>query len=439
MANLQNTQAETGLISTLIVHPEYVVVNERLKPEYFAMPVNKVLFRIIKELYNSGVMNIDEFNLASKIENSEDDTMIMQNINLAELVADSPYVARETPNEYKALSKDVMKFAFKRKLLQQLRTFENQCGREDVDIGALQNYIYDKLNHIGDEFLTGEDESLIGEKIDKIYAEIIKRAQNGGGIPSKFPTLNDFVTYEKGELVIFSAKRKVGKSVLLANEAIHKARSGINVLYLDSEMSTLGWTERILAMLSQVSIRKIKSQKFDSKEEEEKVLQAIETLKQLPLVHINNPAWTVDTMEATIKKWDSKIGIDLVIMDYIKAPDTDDAYVELGKITNFLKNKVAGAMDLSVIAAAQSNRGGDTGESYRIEQYCSTLIKIVEKTPDEIRRDGIECGKYKLFVSLNRNGKSHGEIDNDYIDINFFGEIMTMQEAKQHICPELPI
>ncbi|MBP3707500.1 MAG: AAA family ATPase [Clostridia bacterium] len=439
MANLQNTQAETGLISTLIVHPEYVVVNERLKPEYFAMPVNKVLFRIIKELYNSGVMNIDEFNLASKIENSEDDTMIMQNINLAELVADSPYVARETPNEYKALSKDVMKFAFKRKLLQQLRTFENQCGREDVDIGALQNYIYDKLNHIGDEFLTGEDESLIGEKIDKIYAEIIKRAQNGGGIPSKFPTLNDFVTYEKGELVIFSAKRKVGKSVLLANEAIHKARSGINVLYLDSEMSTLGWTERILAMLSQVSIRKIKSQKFDSKEEEEKVLQAIETLKQLPLVHINNPAWTVDTMEATIKKWDSKIGIDLVIMDYIKAPDTDDAYVELGKITNFLKNKVAGAMDLSVIAAAQSNRGGDTGESYRIEQYCSTLVKIVEKTPDEIRRDGIECGKYKLFVSLNRNGKSHGEIDNDYIDINFFGEIMTMQEAKQHICPELPI
>ena len=144
-------------------------------------------------------------------------------------------------------------------------------------------------------------------------------------------------------------------------------------------------------------------------------------------------------MEATIKKWDSKIGIDLVIMDYIKAPDTDDAYVELGKITNFLKNKVAGAMDLSVIAAAQSNRGGDTGESYRIEQYCSTLVKIVEKTPDEIRRDGIECGKYKLFVSLNRNGKSHGEIDNDYIDINFFGEIMTMQEAKQHICPELPI
>lgn len=439
MANLQNTQAETGLISTLIVHPEYVVINEKLKPEYFSLPVNNTLYRIIKELYDSGITNIDEFNLASKIENSSEDMRTMKNINLSDLVADSPYVARDTPNEYKALAKDVIQFAFKRKLIQQLKTFEVQCGKEEIDIGALQNYIYDKLNHISDEFLTGEDEAIIGEKIDKIYSEIIKRAQNGGGIPSKFPTLNDFVTYEKGELIIFSAKRKVGKSVLLANEAVHKALGGAHVLYLDSEMSTLGWTERVLALLSQVSIKKIKLQKFDTKEEEERVLEAIETLKKMPIIHVNNPAWTVDTMEATIKKWDNKIGLDLVIMDYIKAPDTDDAYVELGKITNFLKNKVAVGMDLSVIAAAQSNRGGDTGESYRIEQYCSTLIKIVEKTADEINRDGVDCGKYKLFVSLNRNGKSHGDIDDDYIDINFFGEFMTMQEAKQHVVSELPI
>lgn len=439
MANLQNTQAETGLISTLIVHPEYVVINEKLKPEYFSLPVNNTLYRIIKELYDSGITNIDEFNLASKIENSSEDMRTMKNINLSDLVADSPYVARDTPNEYKALAKDVIQFAFKRKLIQQLKTFEVQCGKEEIDIGALQNYIYDKLNHISDEFLTGEDEAIIGEKIDKIYSEIIKRAQNGGGIPSKFPTLNDFVTYEKGELIIFSAKRKVGKSVLLANEAVHKALGGAHVLYLDSEMSTLGWTERVLALLSQVSIKKIKLQKFDTKEEEERVLEAVETLKKMPIIHVNNPAWTVDTMEATIKKWDNKIGLDLVIMDYIKAPDTDDAYVELGKITNFLKNKVAVGMDLSVIAAAQSNRGGDTGESYRIEQYCSTLIKIVEKTADEINRDGIDCGKYKLFVSLNRNGKSHGDIDDDYIDINFFGEFMTMQEAKQHVVSELPI
>lgn len=439
MANLQNIQAESGLISTLIVHPEFITINEKLKEEYFSIPTNRILFKIIKSLYNEGVSNIDEFNITSKIENSTEDSITMEGINIKEIVSDSQFVARDTPNEYNALASDVITFAFRRKLLKQLQTFERQCGDEKINIGTLQNAIYDKLNHIGDEFLTGEDECPIGEKIDKIYGEIIRRSKNGGGIPTKFPTLNEYVTYEKGELVIYSAKRKVGKSVLLMNEAIHKALNGVTVLYLDSEMSTIAFTERVLALLSGVSIKKIKLQKFENEDEQQKIFDAIETLKQLPLIHVNNPAWTIDTMEATIKKWDSKMNLDLIIMDYIKAPDTDDAYVELGKITNFLKNKIAVGMDKSVIAAAQSNRGGDTGESYRIEQFCSTLIKIVEKLPEEVARDGIKCGRYKLFVSLNRNGQNHSDISYDYVDINFVGEIMTMQEAEQHIYSDLPV
>ena len=439
MASLQNIQAETGIISTLIVHPDFISLNDKLKAEHFSIAANKILFSVIKSLYENGVTNIDEFNLNSKIEGTEEYKEIFENINLQEIVQDSPYVARDSPSEYKVLASEILQAAFKRKLLNTLKSLERECQEDNVQLGLLQNKIYDRINNMADEFLTNDNEGLIGEKIEGVYKEIIKRAQNGGGIPSKFPTLNEYVTYEKGELVIFSAKRKVGKSVLLMNEAVHKARNGINVLYLDSEMSTLGWTERVLALISDVSIKKIKLQKFDSKEEEQKVLNAIEVLKKMPLIHINNPAWTIDTLEATIKKWDNKIGIDLIIMDYIKAPDTDDAYVELGKITNFLKNKIAVGMDKPVIAAAQSNRGGDTGESYRIEQFCSTLIKIVEKTPDEIRRDTIECGKYKLYVSLNRNGKSHGDILHDYIDIHFIGEKMLMLEAKQHADIELPI
>lgn len=83
--------------------------------------------------------------------------------------------------------------------------------------------------------------------------------------------------------------------------------------------------------------------------------------------------------------------------------------------------------------------GGDTGESYRIEQFCSTLIKIAEKEPSEIARDGAKCGRYKLFVSLNRNGQSHSDISYDYVDINFFGEVMRMQEAEQHVYSDLPV
>lgn len=211
MANLQNIQAESGIIATLIVHPEFILANDKLQATHFAITTNKILFQIIGELYKEGITNIDEFNLASKIDNSLDYIQQMEGVSLANIVSDSPYIARDTYAEYNTLANDVIDFAFRRKFLKTLQQFERKCGEEGIDISQLQNALYDKLNNISDEFLTNDNEGLLGDKIDTIYAEIVRRAQNGGGIPSKFPSLNDFVTYERGELVIFSAKRKVRK------------------------------------------------------------------------------------------------------------------------------------------------------------------------------------------------------------------------------------
>ena len=108
MANLQNIQAETGLISTLIVHPEFVTLNEKLKPEHFSIQTNGILFNIISSLYKDGVTNIDEFNLKAKIDNVEEYSHLFENINLEEIVQDSPYVARDSTNEYKVLASDVL-------------------------------------------------------------------------------------------------------------------------------------------------------------------------------------------------------------------------------------------------------------------------------------------------------------------------------------------
>ena len=49
-----------------------------------------------------------------------------------------------------------------------------------------------------------------------------------------------------------------------------------------------------------------------------------------------------------------------------------------------------------------------------------------------------ECGQYKLFVALNRNGKNHGDIESDYIDVDFTGATMTMTEGKKHETQDFP-
>lgn len=60
---------------------------------------------------------------------------------------------------------------------------------------------------------------------------------------------------------------------------------------------------------------------------------------------------------------------------------------------------------------------------------------ITDKTPEEIERDGVECGNKKLRVVANRNGMQHAT--DEFIDLTFDGDHVSYEEAKQHI-PETP-
>lgn len=60
---------------------------------------------------------------------------------------------------------------------------------------------------------------------------------------------------------------------------------------------------------------------------------------------------------------------------------------------------------------------------------------LQDKTPEEMEADGEECGNKKLFVKFNRNGAQM--CDGEYIDMKFNGDIISYEEAKQHI-PAVP-
>ena len=92
-------------------------------------------------------------------------------------------------------------------------------------------------------------------------------------------------------------------------------------------------------------------------------------------------------------------------------------------------------MNISAIGAAQATAAGRLADSAKIARNASTIIMIQDKTPEEIERDGIECGNKKMRVVLNRNGMQHAP--DEYIDMLFEGNHISYEEAKQHI-PEIP-
>jgi replicative DNA helicase len=220
----------------------------------------------------------------------------------------------------------------------------------------------------------------------------------------------------------------------MMNECIHKLQNNIPTLYIDTEMSDRNFTERLIANLSGIPIYKIKSGNYGSSDEII-INEAKDFIKSSKLVHIYDPFWTNDKVYTTCKILQYKMDLQFVIYDYLKSNATDSSgqYNDLGNKTNFLKNDIAGGLQISVLAGAQLNRGNEIADSYKIEQYASTILNLRPKSGEEIMQDGKECGNYALSVKLNRNGEQQDIDSGEYIDLLFKGNVAIMEQAqKQH-------
>jgi replicative DNA helicase len=121
-------------------------------------------------------------------------------------------------------------------------------------------------------------------------------------------------------------------------------------------MSDERWMIRFLALKSGVEIQKVKNGNY-TLQEEKAIDEAVNWLENKPLVHIYDTEWTKDKIYMTAKQLKQSMDLGLLIYDYIKVDDTSGLdskeHNVLGDMTNFLKNKVGGALDIPVIAGGQ--------------------------------------------------------------------------------------
>ena len=433
---LKDDLAESGVIATLVCHPEFLFKGTQLKARYFYNIDNSCIFWAINELVKSGVSNIDGINLSNMLNSNKKVSKIMRKHNITDI---NEYIrlcessARESDEEYSLLAQKVKELAFKRSYNGLMNDLISECDSE-INLSELNSTTYSKLSKLTQEFLTDENVELFGSKVDALWNEIESRRSENGlfGIPSKFSLLNNYITYEPTELILLKARMKKGKSAWMMNEAIHKIKMGTPTVYFDTEMADRLFFERMLANVSNVSLKSIKSGTY-TEEEFERIQQAKQWIKEQPFVHIYDPQFTNDKIYATCNILMYKMGLQFVIFDYMKSNTTESSaqYNELGGKCDFLKNNIAGDLDLAVLAACQLNRNGDVADSDKIERYCSASLLWRNKTVEEQTLDGQTCGNYRLSVTLNRLGEQMQ--DNEYIDFAFDGNKMRIDEAKnQH-------
>lgn len=234
---------------------------------------------------------------------------------------------------------------------------------------------------------------------------------------------------QPGDLIIVTAESKVGKSALLTNWATKLAvKDQIPILYFDTEMNEREQEDRILAILTGIPHNEIVSGLYvldtangTAKEKVARLKSAKNELCDGAYYHIYMPHFTMEKVTAIARKFTMQMGIKAIFFDYIKIPSNQSnfkmlqEYQALGFFTSGLKD-LAGLLKMPIYTAAQSNRSdlnttnpdaSNIGGSYRILQLASKLMFLINKTDEQIARDGFQNGNQQLIIKYQRNGESN--------------------------------
>lgn len=421
-------ESESGIVATLIHNPDFAFHSEQLLPEYFTDSTNKEIYLAITKLAQRDIKTIDAYNIIEIL--GADSGVTIEVIQ--ELIEVSDTIARSSLAEYKLLVSNVVDAAFRREVYSKLKECECLClSGDSVNI---EQEIYRAIDEAMLGFSIHGNIPQFKDVIDELWQEIEDR-QDGknAGMKFRFPELNKYVTLEKSELIVVGALMKSGKSMFLMNCCADLLKEDKAVFYIDSELNTRMWLTRLMSHMTGIEYSRIKSGNY-SEEEARQISEMKEYLKTRKLVHLYMPFFDIEGVYSAVKKVNHMMPLDVLIVDYFKSGDSLEAYTnyaQLGRLVDMVKNELAGALGIAALAAAQAAQGGTKlADSAKIARNASTIMMLIDKTPEEILEDGVECGNKKLVVTLNRNGMQHAP--GEYIDLEFDGNVIKFEQAKQH-------
>lgn len=326
--DIRNIEAEAAVIASLLVTPELYFYSEDLAPNHFTEESNAYLYFALRELAKEGVQDIDAYNVINMLNTRRGTDYAKQILTIdgvRDAIETAKNIARSSKEDYRICVDRVLDAAFRRNTYQKLCECERMCFSGSGD--NIEQKIYQTLDSVMAEFSTSKDVPEYKDVVDKYWEEIQARQspEQCGAIPFKFKHLNDYVMIERGELVIFGAEQKMGKSMLLLNCAVDLLRRGNRVLYLDSELNSRLFTCRMISHLTGIPFQKIRGGGY-GEEEKAQIREQLDWLKTRSFTHLYMPIFDAQTIYTTVKRVFHQQGIDVLIIDYFKGGDDPDAF-----------------------------------------------------------------------------------------------------------------
>ncbi len=413
MHDIDNFYALSGLKSTDFLHPQH-----------------SLLFILMATLVEKGAVSLD----APTIINKAQSEGILHNIGGYEYINTISSINISQGNLALVLAEVLeasAKFRLKYDLLSSIKLIDANAkeGKSSVE---LMGDVESRILELSTESQAIKEPIDLASDLEDYIEDRHVNAVSMVGISTGYDILDTQIDgLVPGTVTVIAARKKMGKSALLTNIAIHVAYNlNIPVLYIDTEMPYSQWRDRALACMTGVKERTIKHGGFDDTVNN-RLLEAVKLAKKSNLFHEHMPGYSIEGLIPLYNKYRKKYNIGLAVFDYIKEPSNVslDAqrheYQVIGRVTDTIK-EMSGVLNIPFLTACQLNRNGEVASSDRIEWFGDVIAFWMHRTDEELKAGGDACGKYKLHVKTTRRG---GETPEAGIGYYFFKDTLTIHEV----------
>ncbi len=272
---------------------------------------------------------------------------------------------------------------------------------------------------------TGKDFRDASVLVDTVFDKLSQLADNNDvvtGVPTGYRQL-DLMTagFQPSDLIILAARPSMGKTAFAMCLALNAAiRKDVPVAIFSLEMSKEQIIQRMLAVLANVDVSKLRRPSSLTDEDWLLLQHAADSLRNAPVYVDDTPGISTLELNARARRLKMEKGLGLVIVDYLQlmrsSRRTDSRELEISDISRSLKG-LAKELNIPVIALSQLNRKveersdkkpmlSDLRESGAIEQDADVILFVYREdvykfsNPKDRPTEGIA----NIIIGKQRNG-----------------------------------
>lgn len=412
----QAIDAEKGLIAAIIVNPD-VMDDILITPEMFYHSNHSIIFTHIKKLYDAGtkpdIITLNESLQASgEIDQVGGVNYLMQ---LSETVVTDKYAGQH--------EKIIKEKYLRRQYISVASELQNMSFNEyDAGIDEISDYAERSLYSISEDTVKSDPEQLaqINASTIEHTRYISEQETELIGVPSGVVQLDRLTLgFQKSDLVLLAARPSMGKTAFALSMSRDAAALGYNVLFFSLEMSKRQLSYRLLVD-RYTDVSELKAGKNVNWDKLDK--QNGEYAKNIYVD--DTPALRATEIRSISRKMKKRVGIDIIIIDYLQLARGDDTLRQngnryIGDISKKFK-AMAKELDVPVVAVSQLSRAvesrgnpfpilSDLRESGELEQDADIVIFLTRfiRLPERYWYDDGNDMRDKAYIDVakNRNGK----------------------------------